>query len=102
MSKIQAEKYMSAFEVISKINTLSKDGLRVKFGTSDPVKIQLIADINLNIIKELIDKEVPMKPVEGSLCGKCDNHLVLIKFKFLRCLNPQCEQKVDWSEEDNE
>lgn len=100
MSKLQAEKYMSAFEVISKINTLSKDGLRVQFGTSDPVKIQLIADINLNIIKELIDKEVPMKPVEGTLCGNCKSPLFINNFRYRRCLNSKCEQKVDWSDEE--
>lgn len=79
----------------------------MKFGTSDPIKIQLIADINLNIIKELIDKEIPVKPIITSyipLCHRCHEETVVSNDysmkKYGRCINEECGQRLDWSDEE--
>ena len=60
---------------------------------------------DLRTIKELVDKEIPMKPVKSSygdyLCGKCNN-LVWESFtpdRHERCNDKECGQVVDWSDE---
>lgn len=116
MSKLQVEEYTSASEVFQKINALSKDGLSVKIGTSDPVKIPLIADINLNIIQGLIPKEIPMNNDGDTEDNKrheyyyhgCRNRLNILVGQG-RCQDTDyfvtrydvygCVQGVDWSDE---
>ena len=52
-------------------------------------------------LKELVDKETPMKP-NGIKCGKCGSWVVedtrMGTTHFHRCRNIECEQKIDWSD----
>ena len=57
-------------------------------------------------IKELVDKEIPMKPYivldeeNGEFvraeCGRCGNNL----YHLERCSSKECGQVVDWSDQD--
>lgn len=67
-----------------------------------------IMDDNFNedmrAIKELVDKEIPMKPIDingGKYCGRCKQGLIIVSFRLNSCHNLDCRQVVDWSD-DNE
>ena len=63
------------------------------------------------VIIELIDKETPTKPIweqnpcvswesiSVPLCPKCKANLIINGTSYKRCLNELCEQKIDWSDE---
>lgn len=72
----------------------------------DNPKIQLTtSDIHSSILvlKKLVDKETPKKPLEiGNIlvmdgCPKCR---MPISTRYNYC--PECGQKLDWSDEENE
>ena len=62
--------------------------------------------INLNIIKELVNKSTPMKPINthynthGNLlwgdCPICKNKTIA----FRNCNMPECSQALDWSKDE--
>lgn len=59
----------------------------------------------LSIVKELVDKETQMKPIEGEGftvhdCPTCDDGYIEVDgyYKLNRCVN--CGQKIDWSDEE--
>ena len=55
---------------------------------------------SLQAVKELVDKETPMKP-NGLRCGKCgswvaeDTYTGIVHYP--RCRKVGCEQTIDWS-----
>ena len=64
-------------------------------------------------LKELVDKETPMKPILREfinkydcedyeyLCGKCKAHLSYHHWSRVdRCNDNECNQLVDWSDEE--
>ena len=60
----------------------------------------------LKLIKELVDKETPMKPVKNDklshdqfsdLCPVCGKTLL---YKSAGCHNNECRQRIDWSIDD--
>lgn len=65
-----------------------------------------------DFIKELVDKETPMKPILREfinkydcedyeyLCGKCKDHLAYHRGRVDRCNDNECNQLVDWSDEE--
>ena len=56
-----------------------------------------------DLLQELVDKETPMKP-NGIKCGKCGSWVMedtrMGTTHFHRCRNIECEQKIDWSNEE--
>lgn len=81
-------KYQEAFEHIKRVVVFNKNYRDY--------------ENDLKVIKELVDKETPMKPKEefdydnGDLtyCSKCDED---ISFGWSFC--PDCGQRIDWSDE---
>ena len=63
----------------------------------------------VNTLQKLVDKENPMKPIDGmtgltfkdahkcKLCPKCKGKGMAIKKEWKYC--PNCGQKLDWSDE---
>lgn len=63
-------------------------------------------DMGAIVLKELVDKEKPMKPLHISLlsnppqniiaCGNCKGNNLGQSFKYC----PSCRQKIDWNDEE--
>lgn len=76
-------------------------GEYIKCGEDNEASYQISEDLDL--IKELVDKETPMKPTHRDIghwknsphCKKCDE-MLLINLNY--CSN--CGQKIDWRYEE--
>ena len=49
-------------------------------------------------LKELVDKETPMKLYCGRMCGKCKSYMPIKSRGDIYCNG--CGQKIDWSDND--
>lgn len=57
----------------------------------------------IELLDELVEKEIPMKPLKGEmftpyLCPTCDDGCIYLDhyYELNRCAN--CGQKIDWSD----